>query len=209
MEPRTCERCGGNLAPSYRVSATYWTKRRFCSRDCTLAGTRGQPRSTRGRARTNLSGRFWSKVDKRGADECWPWRGSLGRQGYGVLGATMGHGVLRAHRVAYELHFGPVPTGLVVCHHCDNPPCVNPAHLFAGTRGDNNRDRSSKCRGRESRPENRGELSPNAKLSFADVVAIRAAVAAGETQQSVADRWDIRQGHVSRIVRRTSWARAE
>ena len=74
----------------------------------------------------------------KGEDECWPW--ALASRGYGVL---RGAG---AHRLSWAAVNGPIPSGLMICHHCDNPPCVNPRHLYAGTAKDNMRD--AKQRGR-------------------------------------------------------------
>jgi hypothetical protein len=83
--------------------------------------------------RVPLAERFWSKVDMCGPNECWPWTGA----GWSAKGGRSGHiriyveGAPRntaASRVAWELAHGPIPSGLFVCHHCDNPPCVNPAH---------------------------------------------------------------------------------
>jgi DNA-binding Xre family transcriptional regulator len=86
--------------------------------------------------------RFWSKVDRSG--DCWLWTGARRPLGYGALKVD-GH-VLHAHRVAYELVYGEIPAELVVLHTCDNPPCVNPAHLRLGTRSDNTRDMYAKGR---------------------------------------------------------------
>jgi len=85
-------------------------------------------------------------------DDCWEWGGSPGQDGYGVV--SWGGSQYRAHRVSYELHVGPVPEGLVVRHACDNPPCVNPAHLLPGTQADNVRDMYE--RGRRSSSNQRG-----------------------------------------------------
>ena len=98
-----------------------------------------------GRASRPASDRFWEKVAK--GEGCWEWQGARDPHGYGrfqvVTGTTQ-----KANRFAYELTNGPVPTGLYVLHHCDNPPCVNPAHLYAGTQRDNVRDMVARGRQR-------------------------------------------------------------
>lgn len=89
--------------------------------------------------------RFWSKVEKHEANECWLWTGGARiATGYGRFYA-FGEQIL-AHRFAWELAHGQVPDGLFVLHRCDNPPCVNVDHLWLGTKGDNNRDTAAKGR---------------------------------------------------------------
>jgi hypothetical protein len=109
---------------------------------------------------------------------CWLWAGGIGRDGYGKVkrdGKSQ-----RAHRVFYQAHKGPIPSGLLVCHSCDNPPCVNPAHLFVGTVADNERDKDAKGRRSPSpcltHPETlpRGESHGMAKLTEAAVAEIKA-----------------------------------
>lgn len=90
--------------------------------------------------------RFWSKINVKGANECWPWKNSLrGSLGYGQF--RIGDKICDAHRVALELKNGPLPKGRYVCHSCDSPKCCNPRHLFAGTQKNNMDDMTEKGRG--------------------------------------------------------------
>lgn len=86
--------------------------------------------------------RFWSKVNK--TDGCWIWTAYRDDKGYGCFGFR--GKVWKAHRVAYELATGPIPTGAHILHSCDNPSCVNPEHLRAGTHADNMRDKVARGR---------------------------------------------------------------
>lgn len=100
-----------------------------------------------------LEERFWSRVEK--TDSCWLWRGQKsGPHGYGKIGAAGSKGNILAHRCAWQLTYGDIPDGLCVLHKCDNPPCVNPEHLFLGTMTDNMADKTAK--GRQQKGESSG-----------------------------------------------------
>jgi hypothetical protein len=135
--------------------------------------------------------RFWAHVDCGGDAECWLWTGALAR-GYGAM--KVAGRVVKAHRFSYEMQHGPPAPGLVVMHTCDNPPCVNPAHLRTGTPGENSADMVAKGRAP------RGETAPRAKLSDDDVQAIRGAVAGGEAKRTVAARFGVSPKQVRNIV---------
>lgn len=111
--------------------------------------------------------RFWGRVDKSaGPDACWPFQGCRDKWGYAHVGRNSRRH--QAHRMAYQLAKGAIPAGKLVLHSCDNPPCCNPAHLRLGTDADNMLDKLRKGRQR------RGERSPQAKLSNAQAIEIRA-----------------------------------
>lgn len=141
-----------------------------------------------------LPKRFWAKVNKTAS--CWEWTGARSPQGYGLIRTKTGQS--KAHRVAFELTKGCIPPGLMVRHQCDNPGCVNPAHLAVGSASDNANDRS--VRGRSA--DRRGERHPMAKLNSAMVGLIRHSSLSGKM---LADIFDISQALVSRIKGNKIW----
>jgi hypothetical protein len=159
----------------------------------------------------NTVERFWARIDRVG-DRCWPWGGARSN-GYGYV-SWRGR-VQPAHRIAWQLTAGPIPAGVYVCHHCDQPACCNPAHLFLGTQTDNMRDCAAKGRTTKGdrnpsrlyparRP--RGEHHGNAKLTAADVLQIRHRKRQGERTRVVAQAFGVSPSHIEYIIRGLSWA---
>ena len=148
-----------------------------------------------------VSKRFWSKVET--SPHCWNWLGSLTYNGYGRFSLTAKKG-LRAHRFAFEDFYGEIPKGLQVCHHCDNPKCVRPDHLFLGTMKENVDDRERKGRG--DGKNRRGEKHPYSKLTENDVYGIRRLYQfGGISQDKLAEKFGVSQSQIWRIVHGKNW----
>lgn len=153
--------------------------------------------------RPTVTQRFWAKVDKTpGGAACWEWQGARAQHGYGIFDARSGERF--AHRRSWVMANGPIPDGLCVLHRCDNPPCVNPRHLFLGTKSDNTADMMNKGRHRPvSMPR---ESNPNVKLTEAQMLEIRQRyVTESISQDRLAREYGISQTQVSRIIRYESW----
>jgi len=143
--------------------------------------------------------RFWSRVDKSG--ECWQWTGSKRGIGYGQFAVKINKGKYKnvaTHRFVLELQGIEIPPGLYVCHHCDNPSCVNPDHLFIGTAQDNEDDKTQKGR------QPKGNSHHASKLCDLDVWLIRELLQT-KTQTQIANWFGITQATVSLIHLRLTW----
>ena len=146
--------------------------------------------------------RFFSKIDiPDDPQACWIWTGKRHRRGYGIGGGDAFGG--RAHRFSYALFSGEGPGDLFVCHSCDNPPCVNPEHLFLGTVADNSADMARK--GRAASSDRIGELNWQAKVTEADVVAMRALRLQGRSYQAIADQYGVALMAAWKIVTGQTW----
>jgi hypothetical protein len=139
--------------------------------------------------------RFWALVER--GPGCWRWLGYSDPQGYGFIWLPSCR--RRAHRAAWEFAQGPIPRGLCVCHRCDNPWCVNPEHLFLGTRAENNADMRSK--GRQAR----GRKVPLAKLDEWSVRLIRAMARLGWSNADLAREFKVSGTTVCHVLQGKVW----
>jgi len=185
---KTCEVCAASFMA--------WNKKsRFCSQRC-HGNSRIIPITKE---------RLMAKVDKsQDPLGCWVWRGGKASAGYGHIRSR--GTIIQTHRLSWELMNGPIPEGMYVCHRCDNPPCVNPDHLFLGTGADNVNDKMAKGRYRKGAPC-RGESNNKAKLTTAQVLQIRK-----EYQPRVvimthlASRFGVCRDTIRKILNRKLWS---
>jgi hypothetical protein len=162
----------------------------YCSRKCRGKAERVGPAEERFKE-------FIGETNERG---CIVWSGYKSHDGYGRF--YMGNNItVAAHRFSYEINCGPIPDNLQVLHKCDNPPCVNPEHLFLGTPNDNAKDRAKK--GRQQR--HHGESNPNSKVSVEDVKEIRKMHKQGYTSKQIAELFPIASSSIRRIYSRKDW----
>jgi hypothetical protein len=143
-----------------------------------------------------MGDRFWSKIDKKGKNECWNWIASTSTPGYGQFysnGKMVG-----AHAFAYGRVKGKVPIGLEIRHSCDNRRCCNPAHMKVGTRKENASDREERNRGNHFS----GEAHGRSKITSKEVLEIRSS---SESSAQIAARYGISRSNVNVIRARKSW----
>ena len=131
---------------------------------------------------------------------CWEWQGLRFSEGYGRT-KLLGSKETLTHRISWLLHGNEIPSGLCVLHRCDNPPCLNPEHLFLGTRGDNNRDREAKGRGGQPR----GSANGQSKLNAAMVREIRQR-SDEEGGRSLAQEYGVSPTSIRNILDGVTWS---
>ena len=148
----------------------------------------------------NSVDRFWAKVDVKGKNDCWLWKANSLPAGYGTLSLS-GKKIL-AHRFSWQLAYGKIPDGLCVLHHCDNPPCVNPNHLFIGSPADNVQDMIEK--GRD--PIQKGELNPKSKLKDEDIPKIKEILSQGFYQKEIASLFGVSSTTINGINTGRYWS---
>lgn len=176
-------------------------RNRFCSAQC------------RANARRKPAAAFWLRAAVGSSEQCWEWQGPWTERGYGRV---WWYGITRkAYRVAWELVNGPIPSGAVIRHQCDNRGCVNPSHLLVGTQLDNIRDRVERRRsatgassGVHTKPDSRarGERSGAAKLKEADIHYIRQELARGRSQLSIGRQFGLGHTTIWSIASGKTWA---
>jgi hypothetical protein len=187
----TCGLCGGEF-PSFRSQAGR-TKRQFCSPGCKAVG-----------GRVAMEEKFRNGIGVPDGNGCIPWAGAKCKSGYGMLYLTTAVGakakMVLAHRAAYQMANGPIPAEMDVLHSCDNPPCVNPDHLFLGTQRDNNQDMIAK--GRQAR----GETNGRAKLTEADIASIRERYGAGRASiKSLGEEFGVTKATIRDVASGRTW----
>lgn len=179
----TCDTCSKEFKRSPCHAKA--NARAFCSQKCWQS--------------QSLEKKFWKLVNISEADSCWEWQGRRHARGYGTI---KDGGKLRlAHRVSWEIHFGPIPEGMCVCHKCDNPPCINPSHFFLGTNQENTADRVAK--GRSGRTQ--GEANHQAKINNSIVLDIFIFRGDGFGSKEIAEALCIRRAMVNDVLSRRRW----
>lgn len=150
-----------------------------------------------------LDERFWSKVSKPPQGGCWNWTANKNNKGYGLFrpGGTAPKRL--AHRLSYENSYGPIPHGLNILHSCDNPACVNPAHLRPGTQVENVRDMIE--RGRQVLSTLKGEQIATSRLTGEDVIGIRTDYCSGVALDAICAKYGIQRSSIKDYTSGRSW----
>lgn len=141
--------------------------------------------------------RFFSKFDK--CEGCWEWKGIIAKVGYGIF--SIKGKPIYAHRYSYEKFKGKIPKGMLICHTCDNPKCINPDHLFTGTYQDNTDDMIEKKRSRNLR----GSDCPHSKLNEKIVLKLREDYSKGKSIKDMAIEFHVSVSAITHAVKKIKW----
>lgn len=185
---RTCRQCQNEFA-----AGKHWLRKgqaKYCSPQCYQESTR----------HLSVEDNFWQHVQK--TDSCWIWIGTVTQSGHGVIVSRKLGKRTGAHRISWELHYGSIPEGIVVCHNCpggDNPSCVNPEHLFLGTQSDNMADAKNKKRAP------RGSHHHASKFDESQIQLIYDLSHAGKSHREIAKELGVTHMTIGRILRGQSW----
>lgn len=185
---KTCATCGVTFQKDPRNTWAYWERAKYCGQACAGAAKTAEAEA----ARKPMSDLFDMKVDRSG--DCWLWTGLVDKDGYGLF--PYARHQYRAHSVALTLDGRPVPSGMYACHTCDNPRCVRPSHLYAGTPLQNMTDAVERGRTR------RGSSSHAAKLTEDQVAEIKKA---DGTHDQLAARYSVSRPTISLIKGGKTW----
>lgn len=185
---RNCKAC--NKQFDARVDLVRRGMGIFCCKSCSVWHQHGA---------LTKEERFWKYVPAENlVSGCWEWTGCLSKCGYGVL--TCDRKTTLAHRISYEMYVGALDPKLSVCHACDNPPCVNPNHLFLGSHAQNMRDASIKGR------MHIGSRNGSAKLTEKEVIEIIKLHGSGNcTQHSLSVMFGVDSSSICAIVTGRTW----
>jgi len=191
MIKRICKQCGKEFMVRESIVKRGYGK--FCSCKCFFKYRDKTPEI-----------RFWAKVKK--TNNCWEWQGCKNNKGYGMFRVNNEHKY--AHRFSYEIHKGEIPQGKFVCHHCDNPSCINPDHLFCGTNSDNIQDSVKK--GRFHLIGRKGSQNVSSKLNEKQVKEIKKHfINKKETYRKIAKRYGVEQTTIGLIIRGKTWVHVQ
>jgi lambda repressor-like predicted transcriptional regulator len=159
--------------------------------------------------------RFWLKVNK--TEGCWLWQGKPNHKGYGRY--CVNRRIILAHRFAWEITNGPISDGLYICHTCDVPACVNPSHMFLGTKADNNADMRNKGRGVNppakvnktsfQKGVTSGENHPRAKMTEKDVREAIDLRKRGWSFKDLASKYGVKKSSIYNAVKGSTWQLVE
>lgn len=197
LPDKICPNCSKSFNRDLNKSIGDFRKRKFCSFKCATSFNSGENHARYKSIKDKLEGNV-----VKSESGCWEWvgtkRGSSSGVHYG--GTNIGRKSVLAHRASYEFYIGVIPENMLVCHKCDNPKCINPDHLFLGTRLDNAKDMANKHRG------TCGEKSSNSKLSNTkSFEIIFAAKNKNMKQKEIAYVFGISEKTVNKLFNRKSW----